>query len=419
MKTTILWLRSIVLAALMPVTLAHADFALQPGDRVRTAIIGIGDASIEAMVDMNGAIDLGVLGSHAAANLSIDELEQAVRNAAAGLIVKLYDREGELYIIQLSGDEIQVIRDGYRAVVVGGDIATPGELVFRPGLTVREVVALSGGVKSNLLTEDATVDPIQLVRWRGDFATAALRHATAKVLLWRLSAQLEGSGLETPPPLSEVSVTPDVLEQLVNEQVKIAESEAISHERQISYFKTALAESYERSEILARQQEQLASALASDEAELDRQITLLERGLVPEAKVADARRVTSQAATRLLDVAEDLASSNLASIRLERDLQAADEDRQLDRLIQIDVNQNTIKQAEIQMNVLSQFLAGGTETTGLEDLIAPIDYAVSIYRRENGVQTRIIASQDAQVLPGDVVDVEIVASEGGTAALTD
>ena len=71
------------------------------------------------------------------------------------------------------------------------------------------------------------------------------------------------------------------------------------------------------------------------------------------------------------------------------------------------------------MNVLSQFLAGGTETTGLEDLIAPIDYAVSIYRRENGVQTRIIASQAAQVLPGDVVDVEIVASESGAAALTD
>jgi polysaccharide export outer membrane protein len=75
-------------------------------------------------------------------------------------------------------DEIAVVVV-YRPVIVDGDVAKPGEQAFRPSMTVREAIALSGGYDA-LRVGHAAAD------LRADSASFWIEFAIQSSRLWRL-----------------------------------------------------------------------------------------------------------------------------------------------------------------------------------------------------------------------------------------
>ena len=77
-------------------------------------------------------------------------------------------------------EEITVDIAEYRPVYVSGDVSKPGELGYRVGMTVRQVVALAGGY--DLLRFRADRDPtMELADLRGDYETLWTEFARAQV----------------------------------------------------------------------------------------------------------------------------------------------------------------------------------------------------------------------------------------------
>lgn len=390
----------------MPMS-AAADFNLEPGDKVRVTLTGLQDLSFEAAIDAHGEVNLQWLGQFQAQGLSTDALEQLVRQDAAGKIVKQYDQNGEIYIIQLDGDEIEIARNGYRPIIIGGDVARTGQIDFRPAITAREAVALAGGVRSRLLADDVTIDPIQLLRWQTTYGQAALQHAQGLVTAWRASSELAQDMDLAPPSQTSVSISPRVLKELVAEHVRIRTINQENEAGERAYFEDAQFQAAERIRILEEQKVELAKAVAADEEEEARVVALVQKGLAPGSRMADTRRTTVLSATRLLEVEEDLAATSLILTRLKRDQEQYDQERSLRLLQERRAASLSVRDARHQMDTISKYLAGASDEIGTENLITDIDYSVTIFRVVDGQLQQLGADKLTQLLPGDSVEVSV------------
>ncbi len=387
--------------------IAYADFDLEPGDKVRISLTGLEKLSFDAELDVHGDLDLKWLGQFKAGGLSLDQLEQMVRLEAAGKIVKQYDIDGEIFIIQLDGDEIEVVRNGYRPIVIGGDVARTGQIDYHPTLTVREAIALAGGLRSKLLADDVTIDPIQLLRWQTAYGQAALEHAQFLVQEWRVNSELEINNELAPPTAAEVHISPKVLDELISEQTKIRTINIENETGQRKYFEDAEEQAAQRLDILGQQKTELAKALSADEIEEARVVNLVERGLAPGSRLADTRRTTVMSATRLLDVEEDLTTTGLLLTRLIRDREFYEQERLLRLLQERRVASLSVRDASVQLDTIAKYLAGVSNEIGTENLISDIEFSSKIYRMTDGQPKTINADELTSLLPGDSLEISV------------
>ncbi len=405
-----MFLKAVVLLVAVSMSLvrpAFADYELAPGDSIRVSLTGLEELSFDAKIDALGGLDLQWLGHFTMVETSLDQLEQLVRKDAAGRIVKQYNQNGEIFIIQLDGDEIEITRTAYRDIIIGGDVARTGRIEFRPMISVREAVALAGGIRSRLLADDVTIDPIQLMRWQTIFGEAALQHAQAKAQVWRTTSELSGNMNLDPPSTDKIFVSPKVFDELIAEQTEIRRVNELSDSSERQYFKTAEEQIVQRQEILRQQRTELSKALEADEIEEARVLDLVERGLAAGSRIADIRRTTVTSATRRLDVEEDLSAANLMLTRLMREKEAFEQER-IARLFQErSIASLSVRDASLQMDTISKYLAGASNEIGMDDLISDIDYTATIYRTIDGQTKAFTAEKSTQVHPGDSIEISV------------
>lgn len=146
-----------------------ADYILGVGDQVRLTVYGEEDLSGTYEVGSTGVMALPLIGNVDAANKTIRQFEETVRQKLAG---------GYLHDPKVSA---QVMN--YRPFFILGEVAKPGSYPYVNGMTVLNAVALAGGYtyransdgaviirandptkSENKAKEDATVMPGDIIR---------------------------------------------------------------------------------------------------------------------------------------------------------------------------------------------------------------------------------------------------------------
>lgn len=386
-----------------------ADAVLMRGDTVKVSIAGLSHLDFEATVRAEGQLDLAWLGFYEAEGRLPSDVEEEVRANAAGEIIKQYDRDGEIFIIQLEASQVDLTLSRQRPVIVSGDVVANGQIDYKPGLTVRDVVALSGGLDNPLRGLLLVPRQEQIISWRASLTQASIEHAHALARVWRTSMEL-GEEPEDMLPAQELLVPDDLLESIIAEQRRIMETNQRTEEGDLKYFEDAIAQARQRIDILLRQQEQQASAVATDEAEEERTRKLVQDGLAPSSRLADIRRNTVASATRLLDLEEALAAAGLALTGLERERVQQQELRRLELLTQRDAAQTEATQARIRMDNFRQYLSsvGGY---ALELLMSDPDYTATIFRRHMDEMEEFAAEKSTELWPGDTVEIKVIRPE--------
>jgi len=117
----------------LPARSPCAEYLLGPDDNLTLKVYEWPDLGGDFKVGADGRISVPLIGSVAAAGLSLDQLEktiQAMLAREAGL------KESPSVAVQ--------IKD-YRPFFITGDVEKPGAYPFHPGLTVLQAVSLAGG----------------------------------------------------------------------------------------------------------------------------------------------------------------------------------------------------------------------------------------------------------------------------------
>ncbi len=141
------WLRSMVLALAFLVTArpAWAEYMISPGDIVALTVTGLPDLNTRAPVDADGKIVLPLVGAIPVSGLSLAEATAKVQAALPNKDLDHRLEDGRTIPIFIAPSRISLTMAEYRPIYISGDVAKPGEIPYRPGLTVRQAAALAGG----------------------------------------------------------------------------------------------------------------------------------------------------------------------------------------------------------------------------------------------------------------------------------
>jgi polysaccharide export outer membrane protein len=124
---------------------AKADYRLHAGDILEISVARLPELKHRVPVQLDGTISFPLLGTMSVAGMSAADLQAKVQATLAAKVFRQRTPDGRENSVTIDPDEVTAKIVEYRPIYVNGDVARPGQQVFRPLMTVRQAVALSGG----------------------------------------------------------------------------------------------------------------------------------------------------------------------------------------------------------------------------------------------------------------------------------
>lgn len=407
---------ALILVFVTPLSAARAaEYHLAPGDTIEFSTVATADLKTRVTVRLDGAVTLPLVGDVQVAGLTVPQLRAKLQNEMASKVYRRRSEDGREVPVMLAPDEISVSVSEYRPIYVNGDVSKPGEQPFRPGMTVRQAIALAGGYDIMHFRMDNPF--LEQADFQSEYNAMWTEYAKDQTVIARLNAELDNADsfdsktlLETPLPKEQTARMVDI------EQQQLAARNS-TYRKDRSYLEDAMKKEDGRIAVLADQQKREKEGVDADVAEYDRVNGLFEKQTLPITRLVDARRTILFSSTRYLQtiVEKSNAERSRDELRVKYD-KLPDERRQA---ILTDLQENNAKLATTRARlqaigeklvytalVRSQLVRGkGSEPD------------ITIHRSQG---EPIVANQDYELLPGDVVEVALqkrmVVGEGSSSA---
>lgn len=402
-------LRALPLAALVLACAAgapaRAEYRLAAGDVLELAIAGMPEWRQRATVQIDGTLSIPGVGTVPAAGATPRDVQAAVEAILTNKVLRQRGSDGRERQVLLQPADLAVTVAEYRPVVVGGDVQTPGQYPFRPLMTVRHALAASGG--ASLVRGRAGTTGVDAVEFDRERRSILLDYAREVARLWRLTAELQGSEEIRERPLGAVPVPQAALNEFVRIETRSLKIALANLGRERTYLASAVYQADEQIASLMKQEQEERRGVDADSEELDRLTKLLGNGSVVNQRVTESRRAVLLSSTRRLQT-----STRLAEVRQMRNEYAwrqskLDSQHELDCLRDLRESRGKLADLSARLDGAGQKLAllGRMHGKGLPGLGATVD--VTILRRAGTDWSRIPATEETELQPGDALEVEL------------
>lgn len=369
----------------------QAEYRIQRGDVLNITVFGSPELARRASVDIDGQTTLPLVGPVAVAGMSIAEVRSGLRDLLS---------QGKL----LRDPEVTVEVAEYRPVYVKGDVLSAGVFPYRPGMTIRQVLALSGGsgLKGGGSADVAASAAADL---QGDYAALSTDLAGRLAHLDRLRAELQDkpsidfTGFRTK---SLSPVTAAKFQELEAQQFTALRS---NNDKTADHLKVMAGFASDQLDTLVLQRKEVEDTIRLQADEVDKVKGLFNKGLITSTRLSDEQRSLSSARTQLL--------ANIAQAGDVRRLKADFDDRvrqQADDHVYQTMKdfQQTLAEVEklrVHITTAGQKLAALKGTTAPPAAGAPEERHIVVYRAIGTERNHFEAMEDSEVLPGDVVEI--------------
>ncbi|WP_299823249.1 polysaccharide biosynthesis/export family protein [uncultured Jannaschia sp.] len=375
-------------ACLCPVLAAAAAAAaaatvIERGDVLSVSIDGEDDPDRNASVDIDGMITLPDIGIFEAAGATIAEVTERI--------------ERRLTVLDLIVEpKVTVEFASYRPIYVDGAVADPGSFEFTPGLNVRQVLALAGGIHGSQQEDWSVVDLARL--WAG-LQSGARQLASIESDIARLTAELDREKTMRAPDKSGTDPEGVRIRQI---DEALLEDRILEWEADQSHLRD-LQGLYEfELEILEEQLEYQNRESDLQSAQVENARTLNERGLVTQSNLQNMEREQSRLVRDLLEAEAFAARARQGQANILHELESANFEWQIAirKDIRLALTEKSRIEAEMDAYRMNLALAG----------LAPRAEAgteITIHRAREGESIALEAAMNTEILPGDVVEVVI------------
>ncbi|MGO4524744.1 polysaccharide biosynthesis/export family protein [Microvirga sp. 2MCAF35] len=383
-----------------------AEYRLAPGDTIEITITGAAQLQQKAVLGLDGIVSLPVMGEINASGLSLTELRSKIAAEMPNKMMRQRTAEGRELIFTILPQEVTINVAEYRPIYVSGDVSKPGEQPFRPGVTVRQALAIAGGYDAMRLRTDNPLT--QLVDSRSEYETLQIQFVQAMLQVKRLKTELG-----EPAELDETAI-----DNMHIPEVLIAEISAVENERYESrtsnikkekeYMVRRIAQFDSQISILSDQQQKEKEAMQSDLDDLKNLKDFHDRGTVPITRVMDAKRASLVSASRHLQAMAQLEQARKEREEVVRNLAKVDEARRDELLTELQNANLQLSSMRPRLAALQQKLlafTGSVRSQSLERSNSRPE--ISISRKVNDRFERIVSGENTELLPGDVVEVAL------------
>ncbi len=386
-------------------SLADDAYQLQPGDSIAFAVASAPDINTRVQVNIDGQITLPLMGELKVRGMTISELQTKVRGEISSKVFRRRSNDGRELSVMLGPEEISVVVAEYRPVYVNGDVSQPGQQSFRPGMTVRQAIALAGGV--DVMRFRAQNPLLEEADFRADYDAQWILFATQQAKILRLKAELSGKSEFDPKPLMQTPISASKAKDIVNlEEAQLTARNSLQ-QKQHDYLQSAIASENDRIAALSQQETKEKLGVEADTEELERVKELFGRQTLPITRVIEARRTILLSSTRYLQTVAQRGVSERDRADLTAQLQKLPDERRQGLLAELHDAEMELSQTRAKLQALGDKLI----YTGLvrSQLVRGNggEPSISIHRKmDTGVVT-VDGTEDEELKPGDVVDVAL------------
>lgn len=295
----------------------------------------------------------------------------------------------------------------YQPVIVSGHVKTPGEIVYRPGLTARQAIAMAGGPSDEIRRTPATVR--DLISGQGALRINLDQLEALRVRKARLEAERDGRDDFTPVPMLEDTPRSQAL---VQEEVAFMALRRDQLARGLAAIQSQKELLEAEIESLNAKGKALETQIELGQREVENATNLSERGLVANARLFESQRTLSAIESSLLDVSTAVLRARQGVADAERDRIALIDTRSSEVALQLQEVEAAVLEAERRVDTeRSLAISLMTQAQGTD---LPVDGAslaaqvtVSILRNQDGATEEIPDAMDMALKPGDLIEMTL------------
>ena len=390
----------VALAAAVAPTLARADYKLMRGDTVEITVIGIPDLKWQGAVDVDGFLNFPLAGRVRAAGVSVNDLSARVRLSFANRAIQQRSADGHAYSTILSAGDVNIDIVAYAPVYLLGDVASPGQQQFHPGMTVRQAMAVAGG--SGLKHTPGFSPKAEASKLNSDLTAAWVDYVRSQATIWRINAEVADTPLPAPPTFDKALLKPDTVAKIVQDEAEHFSQRHDESVHELSSLKEIIAQSEKRLGILDEQLKEEQESARLDNADFEQAKQAFAKGITSVMRLSDSRRTSLLSSTRALQT-----SSAQAEVRKEREdyllrLAQFTPHRQAEEMKDLQDNQALSLKASAQIKAIGQQLQYiGASQQDDDDMTL----SVTLFRGGQRIGLNDDNALNASLLPGDTVEI--------------
>lgn len=254
-----------------------AEALLDAGDIVELVIAGPQPLTQRAAINRDGDVSLAKVGMLRAAGSTLADLRLRVHEQLASRVFYVRNMNGQERPITIDLGDVSLSVVEYRPVYVNGDVSKPGEQPFRAGMSVRQAIALAGGLDiARFRVRDPFLDAAEA---RAEYQTLWTEYAGALARKLRPEAALNDHHPIRKDALNHTPLAAAAVEESLALEGRrlVWDRTDIANEKK--YLKQSLAQLDRQVAALEEQQEQEKQGLAADQIEAESTRALLSRGI--------------------------------------------------------------------------------------------------------------------------------------------
>ena len=397
------------------VTQAKAEYVVNVGDVLEVAVAGVPELRNRAAVQIDGNILLPLVGMLPAAGLSLPQIQAKIGAALASKVFRQRTSDGHETAIVIDAVEVTVTVAEYRPIYVNGDVSKPGEYPFRPATTARQLIAVAGGYDvTHMRMNNPYLESADL---RSQYGSLWTEFAKEQARIWRIKNELGDSSQIDPAVLKDVPIPFSTISEIVDTETKYLRTKESDYQREKAFLQRGVREGDDHVNVLSAQQKTEEDAYQSDLDELQKVNDLFAKGALVSPRVTDARRAVLSSSTRKLQTQAQLMQVKTQQDELKRKLEKLDDQRRLDLLRELQDASVTLNETRAKLQSVGEKLQYTAMVRSQLVRGAGDKAEIAIIRKGQKGQERIVADEDAELQPGDTVEVALHYQDAPDAAL--
>ncbi|RWL76858.1 MAG: sugar ABC transporter substrate-binding protein [Mesorhizobium sp.] len=379
-------------------------YRISPGDTVEIGITSIPDRTQRAVVQMDGTIVLPEVGAVSVGGLTPPELQSRMQTILPTKIFHIRMPDGREQMAVVRPSDVTAIIAEYRPIYVTGDVLTPGQQAYRPLMTVRQAIAVAGGFSLlRARTNQAGPDPTDLRRdyemiW-GEYTRDYFHSA-------RLRAELDKQdNFDTQPPQGS-PLSPSLAAGIAKAEAEALKLSLDNFRQEQSFVEKGAKDAAAQIETLMKRAQDEADAVKADEEDLAQVTKAFKAGNLTNNRLADVRRAVLLSSSRALETSVELMRTQRQQEDFARQMERNENQRRIGLL-------NELRDTEVRLaDIGTRLRAASQKLQPVGATAAPLSIAgetvraqMTIVRNVDGQWRKQAADEDAEVAPGDTIEV--------------
>lgn len=399
--------RALLLAGVLfcLVTPTKAEYRLHAGDVIEISVARLSELKQRVPVQIDGTISYPLLGTIPVADLLPAEMQAKVQATLATKVYRQRMADGRENSLAIDPDEVTATVVEYRPIYVNGDVAKPGEQVYRPLMSVRQAIALSGGYDLTRLRMNNPI--LETADLRGESESLWTEYAKEQAHVWRLKEELGQDTASDERSLLDVPIARSTALAIANVEAETLKAHQVDAQAERTFLQRGIAQADAQIQVLSEQEKAEEDGAKADVEEFERSKELFNRGTLPILRVTDARRAMLLSSTRKLQTTAQLMQTRRQRDDLSRQVERLDGQRRSDLLRELQdtslaLNKIRFKLQSTEEKLQYTSLAKSQLARGFGN-----KPSITITRNSTKGVERLVANEEFELQPGDVVEVAL------------